>query len=69
MFPKISKIHFPGLGTLRLAIWTTYFPMFPISLGNLFNFLGMSFWAIFAYFPLGLPSNMVPIGPVWAGPY
>ena len=20
-------------------------------------------------FPLGLPSNMVPIGPVWAGPY
>ena len=26
------------------------------------------FGMIFAYFPLGLPSNMAPIGPVWAGP-
>ena len=28
--PKRSKIHFPGLGTLRWVIWTTYFPISPI---------------------------------------
>ena len=27
-FPKISKIHFPGLGTLREVIWTTYYHFF-----------------------------------------
>ena len=67
-FPEMSKIHFPGLGTLRLAIWTTYFLIFPICLGNFFNFCLTDFWSIFVYFPLGLPSNMIPIGPVWAGP-
>ena len=30
IFLKMSKIHFPGLRTLRLAIWTTYFLSFPI---------------------------------------
>ena len=29
-FPKMSKIHFPGLGTLRLATCTTDFRMFSI---------------------------------------
>ena len=29
-FPKISKIHFPGLGTLRIAIRTTSFIFFNI---------------------------------------
>ena len=24
VFPEMSKIHFPGLGTFRLATWTTY---------------------------------------------
>ena len=49
MFPKMSKIDFPGLGTLRLAIWTTYFLFFKICLGIAFQlfdrFLGR-FWSI-----------------------
>ena len=45
-FPIMSQIHFPGLGTLRLAIWTTYFPSFPICFGYFFSI----FWPIFEQF-------------------
>ena len=65
----MSKIHFPGLGTLRLTIWATYFLIFPILLDMFFKFCWIDFSGFFVYFPLGLPSNMGPIGPVWAGPY
>ena len=41
--PKVSKIHVPGLGTLRLAIWTTYF-QFSLHFST---FLGYFFWSFF----------------------
>ena len=41
---------------------------FPIFLIFFPRFVLTDVWSFFAYFPLGLPSNMVPIGPVWAGP-
>ena len=28
VFPKLSEIHFPGLRTLRIPTWTTYFVFF-----------------------------------------
>ena len=34
--PKMSKIDFPGLRTLRLATWTTYFPFPQMLLLSLF---------------------------------
>ena len=43
----MSEIYFPGLETLRLAIWTCYFRVFPMFLGNFSKFLGTNFWAKF----------------------
>ncbi len=43
IFPKMSEIDFPGLGTLRLGIWTTYFQFFPI----LFSIFSTFVWSIF----------------------
>ena len=57
-FPKMSKIHFPGLRTLRLAIWTRYFRVFPIFLGKFSKYLGTDSWAKF-------PENL-PIFPLKA---
>ena len=33
--PEMSKIRFPGLGTLRLAIWATYVCIFAYMFGYL----------------------------------
>ena len=40
---KMFKIHFPGLRTLRIAIWTRYFQVFPIRLCIFLNFWGTIF--------------------------
>ena len=46
-FPNMSKIHFPGLRTLRLAIWTMYFRVFPTCLCNFSDFFWDNCWVDF----------------------
>ena len=53
-FPKMSKIHFPGLRTLRQAIWTTHFRVFPIFLCKFSFFCGNNFRT---NFPENLPAS------------
>ena len=55
--PKMSKIHFPGLGTLRWTICTTYFNVFNI-FEQFFNFFLTDVWTFFAYFP-GLGCRLI----------
>ena len=65
-FPKMSKIHFPGLRTLRLAIWTTYFIFFQYFSKGLDLMFWTDFGTIFPYFPfkglliLALDLKVVP---------
>ncbi len=54
-FPEMSKIHFPGLRTLRLAIWTCYFRVFPMFLVISPNLGGDDVWSIFTEKLLSLP--------------
>ena len=44
----MSKIHFPGLAPLRLAIWTCYFRGFLIFLSISFQFFGDDLWVNFS---------------------
>ena len=62
----MSKIHSPGLGTLRLATWTTYFLFFQYFSKGPDLIVWIDFWAIFPYFPfkglliLALDLRVVP---------
>ena len=62
----MSKIHFPGLRTLRLAIWTTYFHLFQYLSKGLDLIFWTDVWVFFPYFPfkglliLALDLKVVP---------
>ena len=53
-FSEMSRNQFPGLGTLRLAIWTTYFLFFQIFFGYFlfFDFFWLIVGQIFSIFPV-----------------